>query len=119
MRRREFERLVARALESLPDVFKERLEDVVVIIEDWPAQELLDDLGMPEDETLMGYYEGTPLTDFGRDYSMRLPDRIYVFKGPIEEACDTPAEVEEEILKTVMHEVGHFFGLSEEEVEHL
>ncbi len=119
MRRREFERLVAQALENLPEVFKERLEDVAVIIEDWPSQDLLDDLGMAEDETLMGYYEGTPLTDFGRDYSMRMPDRIYVFKGPIEEACDTPAQVEEEIRKTVMHEVGHFFGLSEDEVGHL
>jgi len=119
VRRREFERLVAEALESLPGPFKARLDNVAVLIEDWPSEELLDSLGMGPDETLMGYYEGTPLTEYGREYDMRLPDRILIFQGPIEEACRSRREIAEEVRKTVMHEVGHFFGLGEDQVEHL
>ena len=119
MRRREFERLVARALEALPEPFAAHLDNVIIIIEEWPRDELLRQMGMGPDETLMGYYEGTPLTEYGRDFGMQLPDRIFIFKGPIERLCNSREEVEEEIRKTVMHEVGHYFGLGEEELEHL
>ena len=125
MRRREFERLVMRALGEIPEPFQSHLENVVIIVEDWPADELLEQMGMdPKEETLFGYYEGTPGTDHWRyggsfDAGMTLPDRIYVYQGPIEEVCASRAEMVEEVRKTVMHEVGHFFGLNEEEVEHL
>ena len=124
MRKREFERLVERALRAIPEPFQSHLDNVVIIVEEWPPEELLQRMGMEEDETLMGFYEGTPGTDYWRDGGMfdggmTLPDRIYVFQGPIEEACGTREEMVEEVRKTVMHEVGHFFGLSEEEVEHL
>lgn len=120
MRRRDFERLVERALQELPEPFLQQLGDVVIIIEDWPSRDLLLQLGMdPDQETLFGYFEGDPLTALDRDYSGRLPSRIYVFKGPIEEVCDTYDEIAEEVRLTVLHEIGHFFGLSEEQVEHL
>ena len=119
MRRREFERLVARALESLPVPFQSRLDNVVVIVEDWPSPELLQDLEVDPDETLFGYYEGTPLTEYGRDAGAALPDRIYIYQGAIEEVCRTKAEIIEEVRKTVLHEVGHHFGLGEAELEHL
>ncbi len=124
MRRRDFERLVGQALGQIPEAFQAHLEDVVIIVEDWPPEELLERMGMGEDETLFGYYEGTPGPDYWReggmfDAGMTLPNRIYIFQGPIEEVCATNEEMVEEVRKTVMHEVGHFFGLSEEEVEHL
>lgn len=119
MRRREFEQLVERAFESLPDRFKLLLDNVVVLIEDWPDSELLKNLGMEADETLFGLYEGDPLTSYGRDFGMTEPDRIHIFKGPLEEACDTADELIDEVRKTVLHEVGHFFGLNEDQVEHL
>ena len=119
MRRREFERLVEQAFESLPDQFKGLLDNVVVLIEDWPDAEMLKSLGMDDDETLFGLYEGDPLTSYGRDFGMTEPDRIYIFKGPLEEVCETPEELIDEVRKTVLHEVGHFFGLNEGQVEHL
>lgn len=119
MRRREFERLVVRALGDLPPQFRAYLDNVVVLVEDRPSRELLAQLGMAPGDLLYGYYEGTPLTEFGRDFGMRLPDRIYIFQGPIEEVCRNRAEMEAEVQATVLHEIGHHFGLSEEELEHL
>lgn len=124
MKRRDFERLVEEALGQIPELFQTHLEGVVIIVEDSPPEELLEQMGMEEDETLFGYYEGTPGTDYWRDggmfdAGMTLPDRIYIFQGPIEEVCETREAMVEEVRLTVMHEVGHFFGLSEEEVEHL
>ena len=119
MRRREFEGLVARALEELPAPFKAHLDNVVVLVEKWPSADLLEEMDVGPEDTLFGFYEGTPLTEYGRDYGMRLPDRIFIFQGPIEEVCETRQEMEEEVRKTVIHEVGHYFGLGEEELEHL
>jgi predicted Zn-dependent protease with MMP-like domain len=125
MRRREFERLVLKALEAIPERFQAHLADVAVIVEDWPSDELLEQMGMdPKEETLFGFYEGTPAPDYFKyggsfDSGMTLPDRIFIYQGPIEGVCTSRAEIVEEVRKTVMHEVGHFFGLSEEEVEHL
>lgn len=120
MRRRAFEDLVERALQSLPEQFQEQLGEIAIIVEDWPSREMLVELGMdPDEETLFGLFEGDPLTAPDRDYSGRLPSRIYVFQGPIEEVCDTVDDIAEEVRLTVLHEVGHFFGLTEEQVEHL
>ena len=115
-----FEELVIQALEALPDAFKAHLDDVVVQVDRWPEDELLVSLGMdPEEDTLFGFYEGYPLTEYGRDRMTRLPDRIFIFQGPIEEVCRTTEEIVEEVRKTVVHEVGHFFGLDEDALEHL
>ena len=120
MTRKAFEQLVIQALDALPDAFKTHLDDVVVLVEPWPEDDLLVSLGMdPEEETLFGFYEGHPLTEYGRDSVTRLPDRIFVYQRPIEAVCDSPEEIVEEVRKTVMHEVGHFFGLDEDALEHL
>ncbi len=105
--RRSFERLVAKALAGLPDEFQSRLENVVVLIEDEPPEDMPDTLGL---------YEGVPLTERTLD-DMSLPDLITLFKGPIERACRTEEELEDEVRLTVLHEVGHFFGLEEEQLE--
>lgn len=115
----KFEDLVASVFEALPEPFTSALDGVAVIVEDWPDADLMRELGLAEDETLFGLYDGVPLTSPDRGSNMTLPDRIFIFQGPIEEVCDSEAEIAEEIRKTVLHEVGHFFGLSEEQVDHL
>jgi len=105
--RRRFERLVAKALASLPQEFQSRLENVVMLIEDEPPEDMPDTLGL---------YEGVPLIERTLD-DTSLPDRITLFKGPIERACRTEDEIEEEVRLTALHEVGHFFGLEEEQLE--
>lgn len=117
MRRREFERMVDRALEGLPEAFRERLDNVVIVVEDHPSARLLRSLGMGPDELLFGFYEGTPLTEPGREYDFRVPDTITLYQRTFELACGTPEEIAEEVRKTVLHEIGHHFGLSEEELE--
>ncbi len=104
---RRFERLVAKALSGLPEEFRIRLENVAVLIEDEPPADMPDTLGL---------YEGVPLTERSLD-GITLPDRITLFKKPIERACHTEEEIETEVRLTVLHEVGHFFGLEEAQME--
>jgi len=105
--RQRFERLVRRALATLPEEFQGRLENVAVVIEDEPPEYMPD---------TMGLYEGVPLIERSLE-CMTLPDRITLFKGPIERACRTEEEIEAEVGLTVLHEVGHFFGLEEAQLE--
>jgi predicted Zn-dependent protease with MMP-like domain len=105
--RRRFERLVTRALISLPQEFQSRLRNVAVIIEDEPPDYMPD---------TMGLYEGTPLIHRWSD-DIALPDQITIFKGSIERACRTEKEIEHEVRVTVLHEVGHYFGLDEAQLE--
>jgi len=118
MNRRRFESLVAEAVRAIPRRFRDRLQNVAIVVEDEPASELLVDMGIEPPDTLFGLYQGTPLTERPWDYGNRLPDRILVFKGPIEDACgDDEQAVFEEVCATIIHEAGHYFGLSEEEIE--
>ena len=105
--RKRFERLVAKALAGLPEEFQSRLENVVVLIEDEPPEDMPGTLGL---------YEGVPLTERSLD-AITLPDRITLFKRSIECACLTEEEIETEVRLTVLHEVGHFFGLEEAQME--
>lgn len=118
MRRDAFEGLVQQALRSIPPEFRNRIHNLAIIVEDEPDQRLLDELEVPPGETLFGLYSGTPLTERGWDYGNRLPDRITIYQGPHERAYD-----EEEIViaigETLIHEIGHYFGMSEEEIEEI
>ena len=105
--RQRFERLVRRALAALPEEFQNRLENVVVIIEDEPPKDMPDTLGL---------YEGVPLTERSLD-SVIWPDHVTLFKRPIERACHTEEEIETKVRLTILHEVGHFFGLEEAQME--
>jgi predicted Zn-dependent protease with MMP-like domain len=105
--RRRFERLVWRVLATLPEEFLSRLENVAVGIEDEPPEDMAD---------TMGLYEGVPLTERSLEDAI-LPDRITLFKGPIERSCCTQEDIEAEVRLTVLHEVGHFFGLEEAQLE--
>jgi predicted Zn-dependent protease with MMP-like domain len=117
MQRYEFESLVNEAVKELPKEFREKLTNVAIVIEDHPSEELLERMEVPEDETLFGLYEGVPLTERGHFNEPLYPDRILIFQGPIEEECDTPEEVREEVRITLLHEIAHFFGFDDDELE--
>ena len=110
--RREFGRLVQEALASLPEEFRRRLDNVLVVVEDWPPGGQSD----PADETLLGLYRGTPYGERGTAYHLATPDRITIYRGPILARARTRDQVLREVRDTVVHEVGHYFGLGEEEL---
>jgi|DewCreStandDraft_1066081.scaffolds.fasta_scaffold00032_176 predicted Zn-dependent protease with MMP-like domain len=118
--RGRFERLVRRALAGLPPEFRARLENVDVIVERRPRQEHLRAAGVPPGETLLGLYVGTPLTERSSgSYHLTLPDRIYIFQEPIERMCGTAREVVHEVRRTVMHELAHHFGITDDRLAQL
>ncbi|RIL11634.1 hypothetical protein DCC79_04215 [bacterium] len=109
-----FADLAFAALDDLPDPVLAWLDNVEVVVEDWPSRAQLRSAGVPRGETLFGLYEGVPLTERTSDYGMVLPDKVTLFRGPILDACDTPAEVADEVRRTVIHELAHHFGIDDE-----
>ncbi len=117
-RRRQFERLVQRALDDLPDGILSMLDNVDVVIEDEPGD--TDQAGgQSEGGELFGLYLGVPRTERDSSYSMVLPDKITLFRGPLERSCGSPAELAREVRVTVVHELGHHLGLDEDQLEEL
>jgi len=115
MTRRKFEVLVERALRRLPRRFKEKLVNVAVVVEDWPDPKTLADLGLAPPDTLLGLYRGIDLTQRDASYANVLPDTVTIYQGPMEEeAGDDPAAMAELVRETVMHELGHYFGLDDD-----
>ena len=117
MRRVEFERLVADALASIPRRFRDAMANLAIVVEDEPSRELLDDMDIEPSDTLLGLYQGTPLTERAWDYGNALPDRILLFQGPLERDSDDENDLVVAIGETLIHEIGHYFGLSEEQIE--
>lgn len=113
----EFEALVERALRRLPRQFKDRITNVAVVVEDWADDETLEELGIEPPDTLYGLYRGTDLTRRDSSYGNVLPDTIHIYQGPIEEDCDDPDEMAELVVDTVIHEIGHYFGLDDDTME--
>lgn len=114
--RQEFERLVAQAVQSLPPAFLERLENVDVVVESAPTAEDLEYAGVEPGGTLLGLYQGVPQSERGTWYGNVLPDRIVIYQRPIEGVARSRREIREEVRVTLMHEIGHHFGLDEEEL---
>lgn len=113
----DFRLFAARVLDGLPDEFRERMENVVVVVEDYPSVEDAAAAGIPGDE-LLGLFHGVSrLEQEWSGASGQLPERIVLYKRNIEAVCSTKEELVEEIRLTVLHEIGHYFGLSEEEIE--
>lgn len=119
MTRTQFERLVERALRKLPRKFRERIANVVVVVEDWADDETLDEMGIEPPDTLYGLYRGVDLTHRDSSYGNVLPDTITIYQGPIEEDCATVEEMTEVVRETVMHELGHYFGLDDEQLHEI
>ena len=114
MTRREFEGLVERALRKLPRGFKDKIKNVAVVVEDWADDETLADVGIEPPDTLYGLYRGIDLTRRDSGYGNVLPDTVTIYQGPIEEDCDDEEEMAELVRETVVHEIGHYFGLDDE-----
>jgi predicted Zn-dependent protease with MMP-like domain len=115
---RDFRRLVEEALGLLPAEFRPYLEGVPLVIEAWPSEALLDELEVPEEDTLYGLYSGRALTE-GPTESGELPSRITLFQGPLLEDCLDADDLRAEIATTVLHEIAHHFGISEARLEEL
>src|SRR5262245_2148215 len=119
VRRQEFEQLVAEALDALPQPFRRYMRNIAVIVETAPSRELLEAMDLWPDYTLLGLYQGVPLPERGHNYGNALPDQITIFQQPIEELYHTPEEIQEAVRETVIHEVGHYFGLDDERIDEL
>ena len=117
--RRQFESLVDRALAHLPRPFREKLENIAVVVEDWADEATLAEMEIEPPDTLYGLYRGTDLTRRDSMYGGVLPDVITIYQGPIEEDCETLEEMEEVVADTVVHELGHYFGLDDDRLEEL
>jgi predicted Zn-dependent protease with MMP-like domain len=114
VRRAQFERIVDQALEDLPRWLLERVDNLHVIVEDWPTREQ-----DPHGEGILGIYEGVSLLERGAWYSGALPDRIVIFMGPHLELGLSPAELRNEIRRTVLHEVAHHLGIDDTRLRQL
>ena len=119
MQREKFESLVADALASIPRRFRDAMSNVAIVVEDEPSRELLREMEIEPPDTLLGLYQGTPLTERRWDYGNTLPDRILIFQGPHEREADDDDDLVASIAETLIHEIGHYFGLSEEEIEEI
>jgi predicted Zn-dependent protease with MMP-like domain len=117
--RREFEEAIISALRSLPKVFRKKMENVEVVVEDQAPQDVLFEMGLRSPFELLGLYQGIPLDRRGFYYGNVLPDKITLFQLPIEAGCRTRDEIEERIREVVIHEVGHYFGLDDERLREL
>jgi predicted Zn-dependent protease with MMP-like domain len=113
-----FEELVVAALDDLPEFFAEKLDNVDIVVEDWPSAELLEPF-RGEHTTLFGLYQGVPHTERGRGYTFVMPDKITIFRGPITRRCGSEAEVAEQVKHTVIHEIAHHFGISDDRLREL
>jgi predicted Zn-dependent protease with MMP-like domain len=117
MTRERFERLVVEAVALIPKRFRREMKNLALVVEDEPTAALLAEMEVEPPDSLYGLYQGTPLPERGWGYGNALPDRITLFQKPIEDGSDDVDEIRAVIGETLIHEVGHYFGLSEEEIE--
>ena len=118
MERARFERLVAEAIESLPDDFKERLDNVAVVVEHLPSAGEARRFGR-RGARLLGLYQGQPLTRRDSRYGMAFPDKITIFQGNVEAVSRGDDEIREEVRRTVLHEIAHHFGIDDARLHEL
>jgi len=119
MTRERFTRLVEEALREIPQRFRDAMRNVAVVVEDEPPPHVLEEMEIGPDDTLFGLYQGTPLPERGWGYGNALPDRISIYQFPIEDECEDDEEIRDCVAETVIHEFGHYFGMSEEEIEEI
>jgi predicted Zn-dependent protease with MMP-like domain len=115
----EFDELVDQALKDIPGEFLEKLENIQIIVEDQPSQEMLRDLGLRRGDDLFGLYQGTPRSERSFFQGVLQPDHIVLFRIPILRYCRTKREIKNQIRKTLVHEIAHYFGFSEEHLARL
>lgn len=117
MTRERFRALVAEAIDTIPPAFAREIRNVAVVVEDEASPDLLADMEMGPDDVLLGLYQGTPLPERRWDHGNDLPDRITLYQRTIEDECDGDEDcIVMEIGETLIHELGHYFGMSEDEI---
>lgn len=114
MDQKAFEQLVIEAVEGLPDDFRQKLENIDIVVEDEPTPEHRKAAGTRGRDLLMGLYQGVPLSKRTHFYGNVLPDKITIFRNNIERVCRTDDEMKETVRRTVIHEFAHYFGISDE-----
>ena len=119
MNREKFEQLVAEAINLIPTRFRREMQNIAVVVEDEPAPALLEEMEIEPPDSLYGLYQGTPLPERTWGYGNTLPDRVTLYQKPIEEDSEDEDDVRAVIGETLIHEIGHYFGLSEEEIEEI
>lgn len=113
-RHQRFHAVVTRVIRDLPEDVRRLIENVAIVVEEEPLREHFDDADVEVGNDLFGLYQGIPLTDRGSSYSLVTPDRIVIFAGPLDRACGSRREFEEQIRITVLHELGHHLGFDED-----
>jgi len=116
MERKRFEELVKEAVDALPEEFQKRMENVNIVVEAKPSDEILKEQGIRQPNIILGLYHGVPLEKRGVHYTNVLPDVITIYQESIEMLCKNESEVKEEVREVFMHELGHHFGVSEEDL---
>jgi predicted Zn-dependent protease with MMP-like domain len=119
MNRERFEQLVAKAVADLPEEFQEQLDNIDIVVQDEPTPRQITDSGLRRSETLLGLYQGVPLTRRGRHYGMVPPDKITIFKNPIEAICRSETAIQREVQRVVKHEIAHHFGIGDARLRQL
>jgi predicted Zn-dependent protease with MMP-like domain len=109
-----FEELVAEALDALPEEFRNLMNNIEVVVQDWPNQETMRQAGVTHRSRLLGFYHGVPLTERTHGYYLVLPDKISIYRMPILMQARTPDQVRETVHRVVRHEVAHHFGIDDE-----
>ena len=115
----EFEQLVVQALDELPEDIRKHLDNIEVVVSDWPTAAEMKSVGLKPDQLLLGLYEGIPLTKRGNRYGLVLPDKVTIFQGPIEQICRTRQQVVRQVQRTVKHELAHHFGINDDRLKDL
>ena len=115
----EFEQLVVQALDDLPEFFQQKLQNIEVVVAEWPTPAELNAVGMKSGQLLLGLYQGVPLTKRTTNYNLVLPDKVTIFQGPIERVCRTRSQVIRQVQRTVKHELAHHFGISDDRLREL
>jgi len=119
MNRDRFEWLVAKAVDTLPDEFHSKMGNIDVVVEEQPTRSQLVDVGLKGGETLLGLYQGVPLTRRSRHYGMVVPDKITIFQKPIEAKCKYDTAITDEVRRVVLHEIAHHFGITDARLNQL
>jgi len=117
--REDFSRALREALSELPPMFHDALANVAVVVEEWPPGDLLVELGVPTGDSLYGFYHGVPLPERSVQDSGLLPDMISVYRGQLVEDFPDRSELRRQIRITLLHEIGHYFGMDEDELSRL
>jgi len=114
-----FDRIVERAIRRIPQEIRRHLDNLLITVQRRPSEEMLEEMGLPPDEPLLGLYEGVSRPERSFDSPPLFPDTIFLFQEPLEQMCETVEELEQEIAITVVHEIAHALGISEERLTEL